>query len=171
MKTKSAYIIKFSGLSIGTHPFTYEIDKSFLDLYSLEDVNDLNINIDIDLEKHSTFLKLTFKINGNTELICDRCTEWYWQPVSNEQYLIVKFGNEQDDFSDDMIVLPYNEVQIDIAHFIYEFISLAIPLKRVHPEGECNQEMLEKIKNLSVSEEDKSIDPRWKALNNIELKN
>ena len=54
-----------------------------------------------------------------------------------------------------------------ISNFIYEYIMLLLPYKRVHPEGEdlCDQEVVDKLNQHTQNESD----PRWAALK--ELKN
>ena len=65
---------------------------------------------------------------------------------------------------------------------IFEFASLLLPSRRIHPEGECNEEMLKEIDNYLMVEsdnveeetdndqedpEDNDIDPRWSQLKNL----
>ena len=42
--------------------------------------------------------------------------------------------------------------EIDLKQYIYESIVLSLPYQRVHPEGECNPEMLERFRIVSDSE-------------------
>ncbi|HKJ79252.1 MAG TPA: DUF177 domain-containing protein, partial [Prolixibacteraceae bacterium] len=72
------------------------------------------------------------------------------------------------------------EHQLNLAQLIYEYISLAIPLKRVHPEdkngdSQCDTEMLDKINNYVQPEVDKdeeeNVDPRWAALKKLKNNN
>ena len=48
-------------------------------------------------------------------------------------------------------LLP-GEEQVDLAQYIYESIVLSLPYQRVHPEGECNPEMLERFRIVSDRE-------------------
>ena len=60
-------------------------------------------------------------------------------------------------------VLP-EEHAINLAQPIYEYVSLSIPLRHIHPKNkngkrECNPEMLKKLKNYTHSKtDDKTID-------------
>ena len=50
-----------------------------------------------------------------------------------------------------MWMLP-GEDRVELAQYIYESIVLSLPYQRVHPEGECNPEMLERFRIVSDRE-------------------
>jgi uncharacterized metal-binding protein YceD (DUF177 family) len=57
--------------------------------------------------------------------------------------------------------------------FLYEYIHLLLPIRRVHPEDDqgnsrCDPEIIRKLKELSESH---MPDPRWEALNQLKKKN
>lgn len=115
-------------------------------------------------------LELDISFSGNVELECDVCTGLYAQPIRGEERLIVKFGEESYDETDEIIVLHPGEYEINIAQPLYEFIHLALPARRVHPEGECDPEVLKKLEELNSGEEEKDdTDPRWDALKGLNL--
>jgi len=73
-------------------------------------------------------------------------------------------------------------VEVDFSQPFYEFICLLIPSRKIHPEGECNQEMLKVMDNYLIveskdvesedqEEDDEEVDPRWAALNKLKNKN
>ena len=70
-----------------------------------------------------------------------------------------------------IIVIHPDSYQIDVTQPIYEFITISLPPRIVHEEGECNQEMIDSLnKYLSSKKEepkDDDIDPRWSALKNL----
>jgi uncharacterized protein len=115
------------------------------------------------LEKQSSMMILTFDIKGEVEVACDRCLENFDLPVSSMQTLIVKFGEETREETDEIFILSRNEQDFDVSQFVYEYIILAIPQVRVHPEGECDPEILRKLEELKPKS-DQNIDPRWDAL-------
>ncbi len=92
--------------------------------------------------------------------------------------MYVKFGPEAEDLGDDIIAIPFEEYQIDVAYYLYELIILGLPIKHVHPsKGKsstgCNPEMLEQIDKYSARQEkqdldqDAPIDERWLKLKNL----
>lgn len=118
-------------------------------------------------------MRLTIQCTGEVEVLCDYCTQPFMIPISGEQTFVVKLGNEEGDAVDeDIIYLPVQEHEIDIASYIYEVIILSLPLKRVHPEGECDPEMVKSIENYAASteKENEDVDPRWEALKDLKNK-
>ena len=51
-----------------------------------------------------------------------------------------------------MIWLLPGEESVDLKQYVYESIVLSLPYQRVHPEGECNPEMLERFRIVSEGE-------------------
>ena len=41
---------------------------------------------------------------------------------------------------------------MQLAQYLYESVVLTLPYQRVHPEGECNPEMLERFRIVSQTE-------------------
>ena len=104
--------------------------------------------------------------------------------------LMVKFGHEYAEEGDNLIVIPEEEGEINVAWFMYEFIALAIPMKHVHAPGKCNKAVSSKLhKHLRTKAdeddaedeifiegedalpggdvEETQIDPRWNELKKI----
>ena len=82
----------------------------------------------------------------------DRCLGEFDQPVENHARVIIKFGEEEEE-SDEIIVIPESETQINVAQLIYEFIALAVPIRHVHPDDEngnstCDPNMIKKLEEL-----------------------
>lgn len=174
MKPMKEYAISFVGLKIGNHDFEYRIDQKFFDYFEFEDFNDVNINVDVLLNKKSTLLELHFEISGHVNINCDVTNEPYDQNIENSFDLVVKFGQEYNDENVDILILPHGEHEINIQQYIYELIVLAVPVKRVHPgveDGTLSSEILEKLEELSPKEEkektDEDIDPRWDTLKKL----
>lgn len=183
MAKKSEYKIGFTGLTDGKHEFTFEIGKTFFEQLEYSEIKDADLNVKLVLEKKPTMMVADFDIKGKVNVMCDRCTDYFDMPVSGSSSLIYKFGQEDLDDENVVVVFP-NETEIDVTHPIYEFTCLAIPFRRVHPEGKCNQEMLQNIDKYLMVEEKPSkakktsgvkpedeIDPRWAALKQLKNNN
>ncbi|MBN2635960.1 MAG: DUF177 domain-containing protein [Prolixibacteraceae bacterium] len=175
---KLKYNIEFKGLKEGVHEFDFDVDKKFFGYFEGSLVNKGEAKINVLLEKRSTFIKIHLKINGLVELVCDRCLENYMQEVTNEAELFVKFGEESFDEDENVIWVLPEEHAINLAQPIYEYLSLGIPMRHIHPKNEngkrkCNLEMLKKLKKFmySTEDEDESTDPRWDALKKLRNNN
>lgn len=171
---KNKYDVEFKGLKEGLHEFEFEADNKFFEHFEESLVDNGEILIKVVLEKRSSFIKLQINVTGWLELNCDRCLENYQQEISNETEMFVKFSENEFDDGENIIWVNPEEHHINLAQIIYEYITLSIPLRHVHPKNkngkrDCNKEMLKKLKNYMHPEnEDKiSTDPRWDALRKL----
>ena len=166
-----SYAIPLSGLKEGRHIIDFEIGKEFFELFQESEVKEGSLIANIEMDKRSSHLDLLVRISGNVSICCDRCLEMFLQPIVCENRLLVKFGKNIEDSDPDILSLPVDEHELDIQQQIYEFIHLALPIKRVHGDDEkgnstCDPVMLEKLKALSI-EEEKITDPRWDELKKL----
>ncbi len=166
----SDYEIPFKGLGLGTHQFDFEIGDTFFQSLSYSEIAKGKVMAAVEMIKESTMLILDFMLKGEVELDCDRCLEKYSQPLEGSFKLIVKFGEEPEEVSDEIITIPFEQAAFDLRHYFYEYIVLLLPLKHVHPDDEkgnstCDVEMLKQIEKHGKRDSD----PRWAALKNIKL--
>ncbi|AJR03075.1 YceD family protein [Siansivirga zeaxanthinifaciens] len=175
MKPLKEFTIPFVGLKIAKHHFDYKIEKAFFEYFEYEEFNDVNVDVDLILEKKSTLLELNFKISGFVNVNCDLTNEPYNQPIKNEFDLVVKFGDEYNDEYEDILIVPHGTYEINVQQYIYELIVLSVPIKRVHPgvkDGTLDSEILKKLEELSPKGEkenkiEEDIDPRWNTLKKL----
>lgn len=170
------YSISFRGLKEGRHLFEYEIGASFFELFENPLIEKGTIKAVVELNKSSALLTLDFKINGEAETLCDNCLDPMFIPIENESKVYIKFGEDYDEPSEELIVLPHGEHEVNVAQLIYEFICIMLPIRHVHPEDEdgqttCNQDMLNKLDEYLVEDEEEDdedeMDPRWDELNKL----
>jgi uncharacterized protein len=127
------------------------------------------------LNKQETFLEADFEIKGVAKLICDRSLEPFDYPIKNHHKMVFKYGEEDQELTDEIVVINREAVSLEVGQYIYEFIALAIPMKKLHPkfkdEEENDDEVEGKIIYTSGSGEDKNdnedIDPRWEQLKKL----
>jgi uncharacterized metal-binding protein YceD (DUF177 family) len=175
MKPLKEFTIPFVGLKLGKHHFEYKVEQTFFEHFEYEDFNDVNINVDVELEKKTTLLELHFKISGWVNVNCDLTNEPYNQALENEFDLVVKFDDEYNDEYEDILILPHGTYEVNIQQYIYELIVLAVPLKRIHPgvkDGTLDSDILKKLEELSPKlkenkENEEDIDPRWNTLKKL----
>jgi DUF177 domain-containing protein len=172
MKRNSDYIIHFKGLGFGKHEFNYAIHDEFFALFENSEIEKGSVKVEFILDKKSNFMEFIFNMSGTVGIPCDRCLDNYNQPIDYKGKIIVKFGEERNEISDEMIVLSKDDFEIDLKDYIYELIFLNIPLRKVHPDDEdgnstCNQEMLNKLEKYTYQEESNKIDSRWSKLNDL----
>ena len=174
MNYLSQYTIPFSGLKEGKHLFDFTADQRFFAGFEESEIEKGNVNIQVELEKRSTYLRLTFMLEGEVELICDRCLEAYLQPIKSRNIMLVKFSETETDDGDEVIYIHPGSYQVEVAKLIYEFIVLSIPIRHVHPDDQdgnslCDPEMLKKLDEYKANDltEINPMDPRWNDLKKI----
>ncbi len=179
MQNRKEYIIQFVGLGAGEHEYEFDVSDKFFESLDFSEIKQGNIHVNLRLLKQSTMMVLQFEITGTVKLNCDRCTGEFDMPISGNYKLIVKVGgHETGNEDDDIITVAANEHQLDLTQYIYEYITLSLPIKRVHPEDEkgnstCDEEVLKKLNNYLIEEEkeepEEPTDSRWDDLKNIKL--
>lgn len=152
------FVIQFSGLKPGLHEYEFDIVDMFFERFNIEDVTGGNLHVNFLLSKRENMMDFTFKFDGKLHSSCDRCLESMDIPVQTEKELIVKFSDATDESNDELVVLGFDAYQIDIAPYLYEFIALELPLRKVHDENDCNPEVIDRLhpENNESAEEDET---------------
>ncbi len=172
MKDLKQFNISFVGLKEGSHLFEYQIDKKFFDLFQYEDFFNADIKVNINFVKKSTLLELDFTAKGTVNVPCDVSNEAFNQEIEATLPLIVNFGSEFNDDNEEILILPHEVYQINVAQYIYEMIVLAVPNKRIHPkvlDGTMQSEAIKKLQTLEINKEEtiEKTDPRWDKLKDL----
>lgn len=172
-KNKAEYIIHFKGLAKGRHKFNFVIDDVFFRNYENQEIKTGNLNVNINLEKDTDVMLLDIYLEGNVNVCCDRCLEYFDLPVSYKTKLTVNFGDENSDLSDadEKIIIAKNVNELTLDKHFYDYINLNIPYRKIHQpdstgNSTCNVEMLDKIEEYSSNNKNK-IDPRWNKLKEL----
>ena len=186
MTTEKDYLIPFIGLKDGKHQFEFHIEKSFFDLFEYEDYNEVDVKVDVVLNKKPTILELSFNHTGTVNVPCDVTNEDFDLEIEGNINLIVKFGEEFNNDNEELLIIPHGEHQINVSQYIYEMIVLSVPQKRVHPDiadDDFNEEDFDFLddddldfdlesdleEEIETEEEstNKEIDPRWDKLKQL----
>ena len=167
------FIIPFKGLRLGEHEYDWDLTIKFFEENENPDILDCDLQVKIKLNKKERMLELNFRITGELEVACDRCLAPMKWPVDIDENFYFKFGTEREEESEVVMIIPETEYQIDVTPLIYDYVSLAIPMKKAHEEDAngntgCDAGMLRKIQEHQQSG---STDPRWEALKNVKLEN
>ena len=125
--------------------YEFVLDNLFFANIDGPEVQKGKVNVVLVVKKTSRAFELNFQTDGMVWVPCDRCLDDMEQPVSSTDKLLVKFGHEYAEEGDNLIVIPEEEGEINVAWFMYEFIALAIPMKHVHAPGKCNKAMSSKL--------------------------
>ncbi len=173
MNPLKQYRIGFVGLSTGKHHFSFDIGPDFFLLLGDAAYETGQVVLKLDLVKGNNMMELYFHFSGEVQLQCDRCLESYAHTVDLQKKLLVKFGEQYSEQSDEIIIIPQLESHIDISQFIYEFIHLGMPVKRVHQgEGQaagCDPEVIKKLEQYLKKQQEADDDSPWNVLKSLKF--
>lgn len=185
----SAFKLPLKSLGTGTHNFEYHLDKQFFANMESSDVHDADLAVHLTVKYNGDFYDLDFHVSGEVVLICDRCLDDLHYPIDTTYHIIVKYGEDYNDDSDEILEIPESDNTLNVAYMLYDTVELAIPIKHVHPLGKCNRQMsallkkhratagdedaelenelIDEIDTLPDSSDDAPTDPRWDALRKL----
>ncbi len=175
---KDLYTIEIKGLKQGEHQFKFNVSKSFFAQIEESEIRDGDVEVNLVVQKYENMLELNFDIEGEVEVVCDRCLEWFLIPISFQDDLMIKILHtlpEDSEQGDKIWFINPNDYKIDLTHHIYESIFLSLPIQRFHgvlgtSEKDCDKVMMDRFKSLSVGDElnsTQNYDSRWDKLKNL----
>ena len=178
----------------GEHRFEFHLDKRFFENMENADIHDADLDVVLTVTHKSDIYQFDFQITGTITPICDRCLDDLIMPVDTTYSIAVKYGDDYNDDSDDLLVIPHSDNFLNVAYMIHDTVALTIPIKHVHPLGKCNRQMsamLKKHRATTPGDEDSELaeslideidsidaaaenqaqqqatDPRWDALKGL----
>ena len=188
----SAYKLPLKSLPSGSHEFEYDLGKQFFEDMESADIRDARLKVIATVNVKGDIFELTLKVSGEITLICDRCLDEMQMPVDTEYSVFVKYGEDYNDESDNLLVIPESDNFLNIAYILYDTVALTVPIKHVHPLGKCNramstllrkhrspasniegedgemvEELMESIDDNIDSVDDTPSDPRWNELKKL----
>ncbi len=181
-KTFDIEVIKYKE---GLHEVDFPIgDAFFQQVEGKELLEKGTLTAWVKVDKGANLIELTFHIVGKVTLVCDRSLETFEHPLDFTEKMIYKFGSEVKEIDESVMMITRDTPSINVAQLIYEFILLALPLKKIHPDyrNELDEEdnelegslvYLDEAFNEDSSEEKEStspVDPRWEKLGKLKNK-
>ena len=170
------YKVELKGLNEASATYNWVVGNDFFALVEGEDVQKGNVNVQLTVTKEASLFNLDFELEGNAIVSCDRCLDDLSLPIETTGNLKIKLGEDFDD-DGEILIVPEEDGTVNVAWYIYEFIVLSLPLKKVHAPGKCNREMMSKLSEHLIDEvaddsedsgmESGEIDPRWNELKKI----
>jgi uncharacterized metal-binding protein YceD (DUF177 family) len=169
MKGLSVNII---GLSKNVHLFHFELREDFFERYGKEVLSKGDFEAQVSVDKRETFIEVDFKISGHTELICDRSLEPFEHKLNLDRKVIFKYGEEPQEITDEIVIITRDQDHLDLGQYMYEFIVLSIPIKKLHPDLKDEDDDDSDVKivySTSTENEEKEheMDPRWEKLKKL----
>ena len=122
--TLQPFVVKLTALAPGTSHFTWHAGAEFFEKFGNAEILDADLEVTADVRNHGLTAEAACEIAGSVTVACDRCLEDLVLPV--ETSFEESYTPEGD--------------ELDLGQDVYDFVCISLPLQRVHPEGECNQE-------------------------------
>ena len=142
MELEQKYSIAYKGLKNGLHEVDFDVDGALFKAYESKEIKDGRCKVHVDIDKSDTQLILDVTIDGHVVCECDRCLEDCMIPVHFDGRLTVFVSDHQGEYDGDNMWVSPDEEDINLMQYIYESIVLSLPYRRVHPDGECDPDMM-----------------------------
>ena len=162
------FSIPLRGLKDGPHEYHFELDRAFFDHFESKIDPSAGFQIKLTLDKRQDLSQLTVEVKAVYQVPCDRCLADLKIPISEQFYLILKNGEGESD-DPDLLLVPTEAKEINLASTIFDFVSLSIPLsnriegcEELEP-APCDPEVLNKIQFASEPE----ANPVWDELKKL----
>jgi uncharacterized protein len=173
---KSQYLIRFGSLPVGIHDFEFEVRDKFFQEIENSGIGTADVKVDARLTKQNNLLQLDLWIHGTVGIDCDRCLKGFNYPIESREHLVIKHGNPAES-TDEILVIEEGEDSFDLAQYLYEYVTLAIPARKVPCELDedvfrCDFAVLDKLNEHAVEEYEADTDPDnpiWEKLNKIKF--
>ncbi|MCM1450185.1 MAG: DUF177 domain-containing protein [Clostridiales bacterium] len=154
------------------------------------DVRGADVDVRLVVVHRDGVYDMTFKFTGEVVLLCDRCLDELHWPIDTDYHIVVKYGDAYRDDSDDFLEIPESDNDLNVAYMMYDTVSLAIPIKHVHPQGKCNRamsallrkhrttipgdedsalenELIDEMDDMAGDDAQETVDPRWEKLKGL----
>lgn len=160
------HTINFTGLKDGEHEFQFDLDKRFFEQTGDEDLEGGHLAAVVKLDKRGNLMVANIHLEGTVEVLCDHCNAPLSLPTIGDQRQIFQLNAEEDLDDDELVGLDAHAHSINLSHYFYECLRLALPARRLHPPGGCDPEVEAVLDKLRV-DDIPAPDPRWEALKQL----
>jgi len=168
------YSLNVARLKLGSNTDEFEVNDDFFQHFDQDIIQGSNVHVDLGIYKSSTHLDVTFSFDGTVRVACDRCGELYDQPIQEKQRIFYAFDENMKFEGYEVMYVDAAEPWLSIVQELYDFIHLAVPLRRVPDTSihQCDPAILHKLGldeegNPLEKESEEVIDPRWEKLKKL----
>lgn len=172
---KKEFLIPLNGLTAGKTVFRWTAGKEFFDGFGNSDIIRANVGVEAVVEKSGQYIGIDCTLEGEMTVECDRCLGELSLPVDSVALLSVKFGDSASDESGleedrrEVVYVSSGDTDFDISQIVYDYACLALPMQRVHEEGECDPEVISRLgmQKVAASDDNEGTENPFSALKDI----
>ncbi len=123
----------------------YHLDDAFFTSLEQEEIVGGDVDAVVRVKSSSSdYYEVAYTLNGTVCVLCDRCLETLAISLKTSDAVRIYVGDGEPTDLDAKVLTGRNLVY-DLAWDLYETLALSLPTKRVHPGGDCNPNMLDRI--------------------------
>ena len=100
------------------HEYSYLLENQFFIDIDGDQVQKGKVDVHLTVKRSSMMFEMNFQIQGVVLVPCDRCLDDVEIPIDTQNRLVVKFGKEYTEESDEVVVVPEDEGAINLAWFL-----------------------------------------------------
>ena len=147
MKPKNTtYAFEIPKLGRGTHRFDFLVEDDFFQRVEEPLVLGGRVQVALSVEKNARLMVMIYRFSGVLRLECDRCLQTFDMKIDFSKRVVYSFeaypiGLEEEDVYE----ISPGQVWFDASTDIYDFLSLAVPMRKVPddcPSEKCPSEIL-----------------------------
>lgn len=146
------FTIAFKALKPGVYTYDFKVDSSLFEQMESPEIMSGDCLVRVELRRLEAMLDLAVEVLGEVVVECDRCLAPCPVKIAYEDNLVVKFSEQEQEFDGEIMWLNPSDDELDLTQYIYESIVLSLPYQRVHPDGECDPDMMARFKIVTQSE-------------------
>lgn len=147
-------IVKLRDIVKDEKPLVLHLDDEFFNSLDQDEITGGDVEVTLRVKQGAgDIYHFNYQMKGNARVLCDRCLEEVELPVEFSDSVQIAHGDPEED-NGETIIIPFSQLTYDIAWDMYELIDVHFPLQHVHPEGECNPDMLSRFSIEEDSESD-----------------
>lgn len=170
MASLNNFSIPVRGIKSGVHQYNFHLDSSFFAEFTDSLIGESDVNVQLDFDKRPDMFVLDVDVQGTVKAECDRCLVDINLPIDGQYQLIIKLSDHESEV-DEVVYLPAETTEINVAKYLYEFVGLSVPMMKSYDcqndtPPPCDSAVLAR---LDKKEEDKKTtnNPIWDELNKL----
>lgn len=132
LRTFDIEVIKFLE---GNYEIDFEIGKEFFQHFEDNELLDEGrLTVRVLMAKGANLIEMNFLISGEVKVTCDRSLEEYFEPLEIKEKILFKYGEVEEEINEEVYMITRDTSKVNVAQFIYEFVLLGLPAKKIHPD-------------------------------------
>lgn len=141
MASEGLYRLYLRDLPEGVFEVSYLLDDEFIARGKAFELYGGEVEVVLNGTRAGEVFHVSFSLKGEVDTPCTRCEEPLRYPLSESFQMVIKLGEVYADDGDQELIVPRTSPTLELDDLLYNFLVLSLPLRRVHPDGECTAEV------------------------------